>query len=215
MRAEFGACSVALVPGPWQSGGMTIEPFAPEDRSLLATLAAAEPNAKQRDRYRAVALAMGGLAGDDVAARVGRSPRFVDAWAARYRAGGVEALRPPKRPGPRPKLTPAQAERLRARLDAGPTPADGVCALRGKDICRIVAAELGVTHTLGGIYDVLKRLGFSSLLPRPRHRKNDPAAMAAFRARAPFLPGSWPRPTPASGSAGSPRTRPGSASRAR
>ena len=45
-------------------------------------------------------------------------------------------------------------------------------------------------HTLGGIYDVLRRLGYSSLTPRPRHRKNDPQAVQSFVERdAPLLRG--------------------------
>src|SRR5688500_13786885 len=108
------------------------------DRERLGELAARERDARQRDRYRAVLLAMGGLEGDEVARRVGRSPRFVDEWVGRYRRGGFEALRPKKQPGRRPKLTAEQEGRLKARLDAGPRDADGVCALRGKDVCRIV-----------------------------------------------------------------------------
>ena len=149
-----------------------------------------EPNAKQRDRYRAVLLAMDGLEGDEIAGRVGRSPRFVDEWAGRYRKGGLDALVPKRQPGRPPKLTPGQEAALRARLDAGPRDADGVCTLRGRDVCRIIEAEFGVVHTLGGIYDVLRRLGYSSLVPRPRHRKNDPQAMQRFVERdAPLLPG--------------------------
>ena len=87
-----------------------------------------------------------------------------------------------------------QEARLRARLDAaardGPPVADGVCTLRGRDVCRIVEQEFGVVHTLGGIYDVLRRLGYSSLVPRPRHRKNDPVAVEEFPGEhAPLLPG--------------------------
>ena len=53
---------------------------------------------------------------------------------------------------------------------------------------RIIEKEFGVVHTLGGIYDVLRRLGYSSLVPRPRHRKNDPAALQRFTSTdAPFL----------------------------
>lgn len=64
-----------------------------------------------------------------------------------------------------------------------------MCALRGRDVCRIIADEFGVVHTLGGIYDVLRRLGYSSLVPRPRHRKNDPVAVQQFAERdAPLLP---------------------------
>ena len=49
------------------------------------------------DRYRAVLLAMDDdpeLEGDQIALRLGRSPRFVDEWVGRYRRGGLAALRP-------------------------------------------------------------------------------------------------------------------------
>ena len=168
---------------------MLITPHAPEDRHRLSELVARAHNAKQRDRYRAVLLAMDAMEGDEIALRLARSPRFVDEWAARYRRGGVEALVPKRQPGRPPKLTPEQAQQLRARLDAGPRDTDGVCTLRGKDLCRIIEQEFNVVHTLGGIYDVLRRIGYSSLVPRPRHRKNDPAAMETFKERTPFLPG--------------------------
>jgi len=195
---------------------MTVTLHDPTDPAALVALVAREPDARQRDRYRAALLAAEGLPRAEIARRLGRSPRFVDEWVGRYRRGGLAALRPRRRPGRRPKLRPDQEERLKARLDAGPRPADGVCALRGKDICRIVAAEFGVVHTLGGIYDVLRRLGYSSLAPRPRHRKNDPAAAERFAATdAPLLPVRSATPAPASGSGGSCRTRPGWASRGR
>lgn len=167
---------------------MTVTPHDAGDRQLLDDLVRREADAKQRDRYRAVLLAMDELEGDEIALRLGRSPRFVDEWVGRYRRGGVEALRPKKQPGRRPKLTPQQEGQLKARLDAGPRDSDGVCALRGRDVCRIIEREFGVVHTLGGIYDVLRRLGYSSLVPRPRHRKNDPEAMRKFEADAPLLP---------------------------
>ena len=166
---------------------MTVIPREAGDRAFLEDRVRDEANAKQRDRYRAVLLAMDDLEGDEIALRLGRSPRFVDEWVGRYRRGGLAALRPRKQPGRRPKLTPQQEGQLKARLDAGPRDSDGVCALRGRDVCRIIEREFGVVHTLGGIYDVLRRLGYSSLVPRPRHRKNDPAAMREFEAGAPLL----------------------------
>jgi putative transposase len=171
---------------------MTVTPHEAEDRQSLDDLTRRESDAKQRDRYRAVLLAMDDdpePEGDQIALRLGRSPRFVDEWVGRYRRGGLGALRPRKQPGRRPKLTPQQEEQLKARLDAGPRDADGVCSLRGRDVCRLIEQEFKVVHTLGGIYDVLRRLGYSSLVPRPRHRKNDPEAMRQFvEGRAPFLP---------------------------
>jgi transposase len=169
--------------------GMTVTLHHPDDQQRLEQLVTTEKNAKQRDRYRAVQLAMDHREGDDIARCVGRSPRFVDTWVARYRCGGIDALHAKTYPGRKPKLTPQQEQQLKTRLDAGPRDVDGVCTFRGKDICRIIQQEFGVVHTLGGIYDVLRRIGYSSLVPRPRHRKNDPVAMEAFERNAPLLPG--------------------------
>ena len=171
-------------------GGMKLSLHEPADLERLRRRVAGERHALQRDRYRAVLLvAEAGLAGDEVAGRLGRSPRFVDEWAGRYRRGGLDALRPRRPRGATPKLSREQEARLRARLDAGPTPEDGVCTLRGKDVVRILEAEFGVRHTIGSVYSVLRRIGYSCLAPRPRHEKNDPAAAEAFKEKAPFLSG--------------------------
>lgn len=166
---------------------MNISLREPDDLDRLRSLIARERVALQRERYRAVLLAFEGLEGDEVARQIGRSPRFVDEWVGRYRRGGLSALTPRKPRGATPKLTPEQIEQLKARLDAGPRPQDRVCTLRGKDILRILEAEFGVKHTLGSIYGVLHRIGYSCLKPRPRHEKNDPAVMEAFKQHAPFL----------------------------
>jgi hypothetical protein len=55
-----------------------------EDHQRLKALCAAESDALQRDRYRAVLLAVDDQEGDEIADRIGRSPRFVDQWIARY-----------------------------------------------------------------------------------------------------------------------------------
>ncbi len=169
-------------------GGMELALHHPDDLEQLRRHVALERHALQRDRYRAVLLvAAERPEGDEVARRLGRSPRFVDQWAARYRRGGLDALVPRKPRGAVPKLSPEQQAKLRARLDAGPLPEDGVCALRGRDIVRILEREFGVRHTIGSVHSVLRRLGYSCLAPRPRHEKADPAAAEAFRRDAPLL----------------------------
>ena len=169
-------------------GRMKLTLHQPDDLDRLRQQVAGGRRALQRDRYRAVLLvAEDALQGDEIARRLGRSPRFVDEWAGRYRRGGLAALVPRKPRGATARLDAAGVERLKARLDAGPRPEDGVCTLRGKDVVRILEAEFGVRHTLGSIYGVLGRIGYSCLSPRPRHEKNDPAAIAAFKAGAPFL----------------------------
>lgn len=164
----------------------------PKLRELIRT----ESNAKQRDRWRAVLLAVEGeggeeLQGDQIASRLGRSPRFVDQWLSRYRKGGLQALYPKKAKG-RPKKLPTEAEAaFKARLLGGPTQADGgVCTLRGSQAMQILKQEFGVEMKLSGVYALMHRLNLSCLKPRPRHRKNDPAAMVQWLESAPLLPGS-------------------------
>lgn len=160
---------------------------APDDLTHLDRRIAGERNARQRDRFRAVRLALDGLTCPVIRDKLGRSKDFVQTWCYAYRDCGIEAVVPRKQPGRSPKLSPPQEQELKARLDAGPRPEDGVCTLRGKDVARIVEEQFGVRYTLDGAYDLLRRLGYGSLRPRPTHRKNDPAAMEKFKADAPLL----------------------------
>ena len=166
------------------------------DLSALRERVRAEVDAKQRDRLRAVLLAVEGgedgreLEGDQIARRLGRSPRFVDQWLARYRAGGLRAVKTGKARGQPPKLSAQEQQAFKARILAGPTEADGgVCTLRGADARRILEREFGVGMALSGVYDLMHRLNLSCLKPRPLHRKNDPKAAEDWLGRAPFLPG--------------------------
>jgi transposase len=200
---------------------MKVSLLDPADLQKLQERVRSETNARQRDRLRAVLLGAEGeegceLEGDQIAHRLGRSPRFVDQWLARYRAGGLAAIRAGKAKGQPPKLAVEKQQAFKARILAGPTDADeGVCTLRGLDAKRILAKEFGVEMGLSGIYDLMHRLNLSCLKPRPRHRKNDPKASADWLESAPFLPRRSRRHTPASRWNGGTRTRQESGNRGR
>jgi transposase len=157
------------------------------DVEQLRQRAAAERDALRRDRYRAVLLALDGKEAVEIAQALGRARRSVQDWVYCYRDGGIDAIQPRPRPGRTPKLPRDREAQLRQRLDAGARRDDGVCTLRGKDVVRILEQEFGVKYTLGGVYDLLARLGYSCLTPRPLHEKSDPQAIADFQACAPFL----------------------------
>lgn len=174
-----------------------------------------ERSAEQRDRYRAVLLAIEGLETADVQDRLGRSRGFVQRWAYAYRDSGLEGLAAQKRGGSQPKLPAEQQQRFIERFKAGPTEGDGgVCRLGGKDAVRILQAEFGVAYTLNGVYELLHRNGLSCLRPRPRHRKSDPEAQKKWLDRAPFLSRKSAKSTPESRLKSGSRTRPGSDSKA-
>ena len=186
------------------------------DRDELRRRIRSEKNAKQRDRLRAVALALGGQEAPQIARMLGRSRRFVQEWVYVYRDAGLEAVKATPQTGQPVKLAAVAENLFKTRMLAGPVPADeGLCTLRGKDAQRILHQEFGVKYTLSGAYKVLHRLGFSYLQPRPRHRKNDPQVMAQWLAGAPLLSKASSNNILGRSSKSGSRTKPGSASRER
>jgi transposase len=184
-----------------------IVPRSPDDVSRLQRLVRTERRAKPRDRWRVVLLALQGFSAPQIAAKLDRSRRFVQVWVYRYRDQGIDGLHERPRPGQPTKLPRSAEAALKARIQAGPLPEDGVCALRGRDVVRILREHFGVKYSLQGAYDLLHRLGFSSLRPRPRHRKNDPAAMVQWEQDAPFLSRKSRNPTRIGGSKSGSRTK--------
>jgi transposase len=167
---------------------MNIREVNSGDLQKLKERAQGETNAKQRDRYRAVILALQGWKTEDIMRKLDRSKNFVQRWNYFYRDGGIDAISAKRQSG-RPTKLPRQKEaQLIKRIQGGPTDKDGgVCVLRGKDIKQILDKEFGVKYTLFGVYDLMHRLGFSCLKPRPQHRKNDPETMRRWLQEAPFL----------------------------
>lgn len=167
------------------------------DREFLQQRIRHERNALQRDRYRVVLLACDGREANQIAGQLDRARRFVQRWAYAYRDGGLAALHPKKAKGRTPTLPREKELAFKQRFTGTPTPADnGVCTLRGSDAVRILKQEFGVEYSLRGVYDLLDRLNLSCLRPRPRHRKNDPAAMTAWLEQAPLLSAAFENRTP-------------------
>jgi transposase len=133
-----------------------------------------------RDRLRIVLHALDGEAGSAIARRLGCGERVVRKWVHRYNKGAIAGLADLPRSG-RPRKLPRESEPgLEERLNAAPRPEDGVCTLRGVDVRRILAEEFGVEYSSSGTYVMLHRLGYSSLMPRPKHPKSDAAAQEEF-----------------------------------
>lgn len=175
------------------------------DAERLRGLVRDTPNAKQRDRYRVVLIAGEGLGEqrelqrDQIAQVVNRSRQFVDQWVGRYRKAGIAALLPKRQRGAMPKLTAREQQELRAMLDAGPDPGEGLAALNGPILRQKIQERFGKLYSLSGTYRLLHTLGYNDLMPRTTHPDTDPAVLEAFKKR--NCPSVWlrsRRPTPTS-----------------
>src|SRR3954464_10847316 len=155
-----------------------------EDRDSLERLHdAARQCRKTRTwpRIQAIVLAKQGVSAPAFARALGASRRAVQSWVATYNRGGLDALPDRPHPGRAPILPRAEEGRFLERIDAPPRPEDGICALRGSDIRRILEQEFGVRYSLDGVYKLLDRLDYSSLMPRPQHEDADPGLQAIFK----------------------------------
>ena len=147
----------------------------------LHDAAQAIPQKRLWRRVQAVVLAKQGRAAQDIASALGCSLRAVKNWVAQYNRGGVAALDERPRAGRPRRFDPEHYPRLKQRLGDPPRPEDGVCVLRGLDVRRILHEEFAVLLSLQGVYDLLQRLGYSSLMPRPQHEDAIPEVQEFFK----------------------------------
>lgn len=113
---------------------MNVKPHYPDDLEQLRHRSRQEREAKQRDRYRAVLLALEGHQAPAIAWTPGRSRGFVQRWVYVYRDRGLEAIIAKRQTGRPPNSPTTEEEPFKERFLAEPNEADGVCTLRAKEL---------------------------------------------------------------------------------
>ena len=149
----------------------------------LAQLVRKQANPRVRQRLLAVRLVVMGKTVPQAAHSIGLKQRQTRTWIHRFNKYGLKGLYDQQRPGQPPKLPHKQQQAFRHRIQESVKPSDGVCSLRGKDIQRILQKEFDAYYSLGGVYFLLHRLGFSCLVPRPSHPKADKELQEHFKKR--------------------------------
>lgn len=160
---------------------MEVLPHSPDDLKELNTRIRKEKDVKQRDRYRAVLLALQGNETLEIQSKIGRSRGFVQRWVYAYRDNGIDGIRVKIQIGQPTKLPREKEPLLLERIDKAPE------NLRGQDIAAILENEFGVSYTLQGVYDLLHRLNYTPLRPRPVNPKKDIKKQEQWKGDAPFL----------------------------
>jgi transposase len=173
-------------------GCMEVVERAAGDIGRLRELVGRERKAVQRDRLRAVLLALQGEEKVAIAATLGRGKSFVEDWVYAYRDApqsdnAISAIAAKKQSGRRPLLHAKHRAAFQARIEGGALQRDGVCVLRGEDLRRILRDEFGAHYAPKSVYALLAREGFSSVKPRPVHEKHDAKAATDFKESAPLL----------------------------
>jgi transposase len=140
------------------------------------------PEELERRRRRAIALLKEGHTHAEVAKRVGASTGSVQRWKDAWKKGGDDSLRPTVHPGPTPKLTPAQRDRLVAILLKGAQARGYPTELwtLGR-VAQVVRKEFHVRYHPGHLWRVLGKMGWSCQKPERLARERDEEAVRQWR----------------------------------
>jgi transposase len=134
-------------------------------------------------RIRAVRQIEAGERPEAVAAALGLSRSTVFGWVAKYREGGLEALRAKPIPGRPTKLTGAQLRYLYTLIvGADPRQLQFEFALWTRDIVRqVIRTEFGVGLSAVSVGRLLRKLGLSPQRPLWRAWQADPEAVQRWQ----------------------------------
>jgi len=161
-------------------------------------------------RIRAVGQIQQGAHPEDVAAGLGMTRAAVYGWLAKYREGGLEALRAKPVPGRPPSLSGAQLQRVYTLVVGNdPRQLQFAFALWTRAMVReLIGREFDVRLSEVSVGRLLRKLGLSPQRPLYRAYQQNPQAVARWKAET--YPSSAPRPLAWVPPSTSP-TRPGSA----
>ena len=136
-------------------------------------------------RIHGVYLANRGHTCQEIMQITGACRRAIQQWVQKYNKGGIEALKDKPRPGKPTTLPRRKEQKFCRRIASGPSKQDGVSVLNGPAIKRLLEREFGVVYSLWGVYDLLHRLGYSCLCPRPQHENANPNVRQEFKKTCP------------------------------
>jgi len=145
-------------------------------------------DALEARRLRAAELLRKGWSQADVAREVGVHRQSVSRWAEALAAGGKRSLRASGFRGRRPKLGEKELKRIERGLRRGPEAlgfSSGLWTL--PRVAQLIERECGVEYSLGHVWRVLRRLGWSPQRPIGRAIERDEAAIEEWKTKV------WPR----------------------
>jgi transposase len=137
-------------------------------------------------RMLAVALVLEDTSRGEAARQCGMERQTLRDWVHRFNGEGLEGLYDRRRPGPAPRLTPAQEADLGRIVRDGPDfERNGVVRWRRVDLQAVIEERFEVAYHERTVGKVLHRLGFSHVSVRAQHPGSDEATQQAFKKTSP------------------------------
>ena len=149
-------------------------------QNQLKALIKKQSNAKIALRLETVLLAKQGRTAVEILQLLPLSRRTVQNYVSRYNQYGLKGLEDNYAGGNSLKLTQQQKQKLTSYIDAqAADPSGGV--RRACDLREWIKENIGVLYSLSGVYYLLHSMGYSCLMPRPRHHRADTNLQQEFK----------------------------------
>ena len=134
-------------------------------------------------RLLAIAAVYEGMSREDAARLGGMDRQTLRDWVHRFNDAGPEGLVNRPAPGNERRLTAAQEAELAQWVEGGPVSAGlgHLARWRCADLQGLILERWGVDYHERTIGKLLERLEFSHITTRPRHYRQDEAALEAFK----------------------------------
>lgn len=157
------------------------------DAASVRRLAREASDGDQARRLLAIAAVYEGISREAAARLAGMDRQTLRDWVHRFNDEGAVGLVNRPAPGNPRRLTPEQESELAKVVEAGPSSAGlgHLARWRCVDLKGLIQERWGVDYHERTIGKLLDRLGFSHITTRPRHYRQDAAAMAAFKKTSP------------------------------
>jgi transposase len=153
------------------------------DAASVRRLAREAGDGDQARRLLAIAAVYEGMSREAAARLAGMDRQTLRDWVHRFNDEGAAGLVNRPAPGNPRRLTPAQEAELAEFVESGPASAGlgHLARWRCIDLKGLIEERWGVRYHERTIGKLLDRLGFSHITTRPRHYRQDEAALEAFK----------------------------------
>src|SRR6202050_407593 len=139
-------------------------------------------NVNQIRRLLSLAAVRDGMDRGSAAKIGGMDRQTLRDWVHRFNGSGPEGLIENWTDGPKPRLSADQLAQFAQLVEAGPDrEKDGVVRWRRLDLKRVIAERVGIDFHPRYVGKLLKKLGFSPISARPRHRAQDERTVEAVK----------------------------------
>lgn len=157
------------------------------DRDELGKREHASRDFLERRRLMAIRLRDDGKTPPEICEILSVHPSSVRSWVNAYNKHGLDGLKPQEKHwGRKRRLSADQIAQVCKWLDEGPKEGDGCYFWTGKKLADAIYRAFGVQYKENGIYDMLKDLGYTRLVPKTLHYKADLKVGKEFKKKCPI-----------------------------